>query len=130
MEGKTLIAIVGSLEDAAWGNNFITENELPMQIGIMRKNKVNTDNHVHKMRDRKIKSISNEFHFIVRGKARVSLFGLKKKLITKIMLCPNMFCALFNGGHGYELVKDDTLMIEVKNGEFSEDLTLDKEKIK
>jgi hypothetical protein len=119
MDGQTLIAIVGNLTDASWGNNFITENELPMQIGIMRKGKDKVENHIHKIRNRQVKSISNEFHYVVRGKAIVSLFGMGKNLITKITLVPEMFCALYNGGHGYEIIKEDTLMLEIKNGNFT-----------
>ena len=119
MDGKTLIAIVGTIGDAKWGNDFITESELPMQIGIMRKNKEVIQSHIHKIRNRQTKSISNEFHYVVRGKVIVSLFGLTKNLLAKIMLCPEQFCVLYNGGHGFEVIEDDTLMLEVKAGAFT-----------
>jgi hypothetical protein len=128
MDGQMLIAIVGDFQDAGRGNNFVTENELPMQLGIMRKNKEYVANHIHKIRNRQAKSISNEFHYVVRGKVLVSLFGYQKNLITKIMLTPEMFCMLFNGGHGFEIIKDDTIMFEVKNGSFSGEIMDDKEK--
>lgn len=119
MDGETLIAIVGSLDDAGWGNNFITEHELPMQMGIMRMNKGKIQGHIHKIRNRQFKSISNEFHMVIRGKVLISLYNFEKKLLDKIMVCPNMFCILYNGGHGFEIIKDDTLMIEAKCGSFT-----------
>jgi hypothetical protein len=119
MDGQILIAIVGDFKDVGWGNNFITENGLPMQIGIMRKNKEYVSNHIHKVRNRQFESISNEFHYVVRGKVIVSLFSTAKDLITKIMLGSEMFCALYNGGHGFEIIKDDTLILEIKNGSFT-----------
>lgn len=120
MDGDILIAIVGSLEDIGWGNNFITEPELQMQLGTMRFHKDEiVKAHIHKIRNRQFKSISCEFHYVVRGKMRVGLFKNDKSLITKIMLTPNMFCALYNGGHSYEVVKDDTLMMEVKIGSYT-----------
>lgn len=126
-DNGTLLAIVGSMEDMPYGNNFITEPALPMQLGIVRTNKGAVQNHIHKIRNRQSKSISNEFHMIVSGKAIVSIFNYSKELITKVTLCPNMFCALFNGGHGYEFIKDDTIMIEVKLGNF-DGVEVDKEK--
>jgi hypothetical protein len=119
VDGDTLIAIVGSLEDAAWGNKFVTENELPMQMGIMRLNKSEIQNHVHKIRNRQLKTISNEFHMVIRGRAMLRLFNKEKELVAKQMLCPNMFCILYSGGHGYEIIRDDTLMVEVKLGAYS-----------
>lgn len=119
MDGETLVAIIGTFQDVAYGNNFITEPELPMQLGIIRSNKGKVDNHIHKIRNRQVKSISNEFHMIVNGKAIVYLYGYTKNLVHKELLHPGSFCALFNGGHGYEIVKDDTILLEVKNGAFS-----------
>jgi len=124
----TLIALVGSFDDAGWGNNFLTDTNLPMQLGVMRKNKEHITNHIHKIRNRQCKSISNEFHYVIRGKVIVSLFNYEKELVTKVMLMPNMFCILYSGGHGFEILKDDTLMIELKSGSFTS-TDEDKEKI-
>lgn len=118
-DNGTLIAIVGSFEDAGWGNNFITEPNLPMQLGVLRMNKEKIKDHIHKIRNRQCKSISNEFHLVLRGKVLVKLYNIEQKLIDKIVLSTNMFCALYNGGHGYEILKEDTLMIEIKMGEYT-----------
>jgi hypothetical protein len=119
MDGQILIAIVGDFKDAVYGNHFITENELPMQLGIIRKDKDKIPNHIHKIRNRQVKSISNEFHYVFRGKILASLFGSGKNLIAKIILNPGMFCALYNGGHGFKIIKDDTIMLEVKMGNYT-----------
>lgn len=126
-DGKTLIALIGSFEDLGKGNHFLTENELPMQVGVLKSDKAKVANHIHKIRNRQTKSISNEFHLVVKGKVEISLYNYAKKLIQKVMLVPNMFCLLVNGGHGFEIVKDDTIMVEVKAGEFTS-VTDDKEK--
>jgi hypothetical protein len=125
-QGK-LIAIIGSVEDMAIGNNFITDASLPMQLGVLRSDKGKLQNHIHKIRNRQNKSISNEFHMVVKGKVIVSLFNDEKVLVAHNVLCPNMFCLLVNGGHGYEILKDDTIMVEVKNGAF-DGVEIDKEK--
>lgn len=119
VDNGILIAIVGSLQDMAYGNNFITEPELPMQIGVMRFNKCKINNHVHKVRNRQTKSISNEFHMVVEGKAILSLFNPNKNLVTKMTLNSGMFCALYNGGHGYEIIRDNTVIVEVKAGNYT-----------
>lgn len=127
MDGSTLIAIVGSLQDVEYGTNFVTEPELPMQLGIIRVDEGKIQNHIHKVQDWTMKSIANEFHIVITGKVFVSLFNNSKILVSKIMLVPGMFCMLFNGGHGYDIVEDDTIIIEVKNG-FYKDSETDKEK--
>jgi len=127
LDNKELIAIIGNVEDMPKGNNFITDSNLPMQVGIMRNDKVRLQNHIHKVRNRQFKSISNEFHMVVRGKVQVSLFNDEKKMVHRSVLCPNMFCLLINGGHGYEILKDDTIMVEVKSGSFTT-IEEDKEK--
>ena len=127
MDGDVLIAIVGSMDDAGWGSTFVTENSLSMQLGVMRKNKGDIQNHIHKVRNRQTKSISTEFHYVVRGKVLVRLYGYQRNLIAKVMLTPQMYCMLFNGGHGFEIVKDDTLMFECKLGNYT-NVEEDKEK--
>lgn len=128
VDNGNLIAIVGSLQDVAHGNTFVTDPELPMQLGIMRNDKGVISNHIHKVRNRQVKSISNEFHMVITGKVILSLFNASKNLITKMTLCPGMFCMLFNGGHGYEIIRDDTIMVEVKLGEYTGNISDDKEK--
>lgn len=118
-DGDTLIALVGSFDDLGKGNHFLTESKLPMQIGVLKADKSKVQNHIHKIRKRKVDSISNEFHLVVKGKVEVSLFNYAKQLISKVMLMPNMFCLLVNGGHGFNIVKDDTIMVECKVGEYT-----------
>ncbi len=119
MDGETLIAIVGNFEDAGWGNNFYTDKELNMQLGCLRKNKEKIQSHIHKIRNRQFKSISNEFHMVLRGKVLVTFYNESKKIIDKFMMGTNMFSILYNGGHGFEILKEDTLMVEVKSGEYT-----------
>lgn len=119
LDKGTLIAIVGSVDDMPKGNNFITDNDLPMQVGIMHVDKTALcKNHVHKMRSHQYKAISIEYHMITKGKVRLSLFRDDKTLIKKMILKPNMFSLLIHGGHGYEILEDDTVMVECKLGQF------------
>ena len=129
MDGETLIAIVGSFDDAKWGNTFITNKELPMQIGFLRTNKGDggVEKHIHKIRNRQVKSITNEYFYMIRGKANVFFYNFNKEIVGKALLTPKMFCCLYNGGHSLEFIKDDSLMVEVKNGAFT-DISDDKEK--
>jgi hypothetical protein len=119
LDKGTLIAITGSVDDMPKGNNFITDNDLPMQVGIMHADKTDSyKNHIHKVRNHQYTSISMEYHIIIRGKVRLSLFNDDKTLIKKIILKPNMFSLLVHGGHGYEVLEDDTVMVECKLGNF------------
>jgi hypothetical protein len=115
----TLIAIVGSVDNMPKGNNFITDNDLPMQVGVVHADKAETlKNHIHKTRDHRYQAISIEYHMVVKGRVRLSLFNDDKTLIKKMILKPNMFSLLIHGGHGYEILEDDTVVVECKLGKF------------
>lgn len=118
MDGSVLVAIVGSFDDVPWGNKFVSDEKLPMQLGTLRVNRGIINNHLHKEKNIQFKSIACEFHYIVRGKALLNIFNMKGKLMDTMMLLPNMFCMLYNGGHGYEILKNDTLIIETKIGAY------------
>lgn len=116
---RTLIAIVGDLENLKLGNNFITNPELNMQVGVLKENKKVLRTHIHKVRNRNVHSISNEFCYVVRGSIKVKLYDYSKEFIDEVVMPSGTFCVLYNGGHGFEILEDNSLIIEVKAGAFT-----------
>ena len=58
---------------------------------------------------------------------KVTFYTLEKLEFCYRVLSQGDFIMLFDGGHGFEVLQNDTVFIEVKNGQFV-DTETDKEK--
>jgi hypothetical protein len=116
-EGQ-LICII--YRDADWvpGLNFITPNDLAVQVGSWwyQKGKA-LDPHSHKTYER-CNSLTMEMVYVKKGAMLLNLFNNADKLIEKIKLLEGDTAVLCAGGHGYEILEDNTQVIEAKNGPF------------
>jgi hypothetical protein len=61
---------------------------------------------------------TQEVVFVRQGRLRADIFGADKKLFTSVELCQGDVAVFLNGGHGYEILEDDTKVLEVKNGPY------------
>lgn len=75
--------------------------------------------HVHIPRKR-ITNRLQECFIVLKGKARMDLFGPDKKFFKSIYLKPGQLFIALAGGHGFQMM-EDTEMVELKNGPFKED---------
>ena len=99
------------------GITFFTDNESSQQLAFMShpKGKI-IQPHIHNKRPRTIENIQ-EVLFIKTGKLKVEFYDSDNaKFETKILLKGDVIL-LANGGHGFEVLEDLT-MIEVKQGPF------------
>lgn len=122
-----IIAIKYELSEWPEGLNFITSNELAIQVSswLYKKGKI-LDSHYHK----EYKRFSNktmEMIYVVDGSMKVSLFDLEKNLIEKFTVKKGDTAIFVDGGHGYEILEDNTRIIESKNGPF---ISVEKDKEK
>ena len=100
------------------GLNFITPDEMFVQVGSWwyEKGKV-LDKHVHKDFDRVAKR-TQECVYVRRGSMRVTLFTEELIEFKTFDLKEGDLAVFAYGGHGYEILEDDTQIIESKNGPF------------
>lgn len=105
---------------SSWGKGltFLTEDKDFIQVGIWEYDKgLKLQPHIHNEINREV-SKTQEVVFVKSGRVAASIFDEEKNLVRKIELNPGDILILFGGGHGYEILEDNTYVLEVKNGPY------------
>jgi len=125
-KGK-ILSIVYRDEDWVEGLNFITPDELFIQVGSWwyQKGK-KLDSHIHNDFERKAMR-TQEMTYVKRGSMRVLLYDEDKNYLEDFIIKEGDIAVFAYGGHGYEILDDNTQIIESKNGPFI-DVKTDKTK--
>ena len=125
-KGK-IISIVYRDSDWVKGLNFITPDEMFVQVGSWwyQKGK-KLESHVHKDFERKAMR-TQEMTYVKKGSMLVLLYDDNQKYLEDFIIKEGDTAVFAYGGHGYEILEDDTQIIEAKNGPFI-DVETDKEK--
>ena len=125
-DGK-IISIIYRDSDWVKGLNFITPDELFVQVGSWWYDKGRKlDSHIHKEFDR-VANRTQETIYVKQGSVKVLLFSEKEVFFEEYILYQGDLAVFCYGGHGYEILEDDTQIIESKNGPFIS-VDLDKKK--
>ncbi|MBN1384053.1 MAG: hypothetical protein JW983_04120 [Elusimicrobia bacterium] len=111
-------AIVFSEEPIPEGLTFYTQDSDYLQVASWNYNKGrHLKAHAHKLCPR-TSDITQEFVFIKKGSIRVYMYNRDGKLIKNFDLHGNDFMIIFEGGHAYDILEDNTEVMEVKNGPY------------
>ncbi len=98
--------------------NFFTNNKLPFQVGLFNHPKNHQIiPHQHKKKINKINQTS-EFLYVISGKIQVDFFNKKKLKINSQILKTRDMILLFDGGHGFKMLKK-SILVEIKQGPFN-----------
>lgn len=73
--------------------------------------------HKHNRVNRSI-THTQEVVFIRKGALRATVYDPEGKAVEQILLREGDTLVLLNGGHGYEILDNDTQVLEVKNGPY------------
>lgn len=121
------LAIIYRDNDWIEGLNFITPNELFVQVGSWwyQKGK-KLASHVHNDFERKTMR-TQEMTYVKNGSMRVLLYDEEHNYLKDFVLHQGDLAVFAYGGHGYEILEDNTKIIEAKNGPFI-DVETDKTK--
>ena len=122
-----ILSIVYKEEDWVEGLNFITPGELFVQVCSWwyQKGK-KLASHIHNDFERKTMR-TQEMTYVKKGSMRVLLYDDEQNFIDDYILNEGDLSVFAYGGHGYEILEDDTKIIEAKNGPFI-DVEIDKTK--
>jgi len=113
-----IISIVYRNDDWVEGLNFITPNELFIQVGSWWYEKgKKLASHVHNDFPREALR-TQEMTYVKKGSMRVLLYDENKKYLEDFVINEGDLAVFAYGGHGYEILQDDTQIIEAKNGPF------------
>ena len=122
-----IISIIYRDKDWVKGLNFITPDELFVQVGSWWYDKgKKLDSHIHKEFDRN-STRTQETIYVKQGSVKVFLFTEEEEFFKDYILNQGDLAVFGYGGHGYEILEDDTQIIESKNGPFIS-VDLDKKK--
>jgi len=122
-----IISIIYRDKDWVKGLNFITPGELFVQVGSWWYDKGRKlDSHIHKEFDRTA-TRTQETIYVKQGSVKVLLFTEEEEFFQDYVLHKGDLAVFGYGGHGYEILEDNTQIIESKNGPF---ISVDKDKKK
>jgi len=115
---EQIIAIIYRNSDWIPGLNFITPSELFLQVGSWwyQKGK-KLQSHFHKNLLREANR-TQEMTYVKQGSMKVTLYSDDKSIINEFILEKGDLAIYAYGGHAYEILSDDTQIIEAKNGPF------------
>ena len=116
--GGKLFCILYKESDWVKGLNFITRDEDFIQAGSWwyDKGKI-LDSHTHNEFPRTAMR-TQESVYVVQGSMKVKLYSEKHEYIEEYIMHKGDLAVFTGGGHGYEILEDDTKIIETKNGPF------------
>ena len=121
------IAIIYRDEDWVEGLNFITPDNLFVQVGSWWYQKGRKlDSHIHNDFDR-VATRTQEMTYVKSGSMKVLLYDEDMNYFDEFILHKGDLAVFAYGGHGYEILEDNTKIIEAKNGPFV-DVETDKTK--
>ena len=106
--------------DADWveGLNFITPNEMFVQVGSWWYHKgKKLASHVHNDFER-LTSRTQEMTYVKKGSMRVLLYDNDQQYLEDFILNEGDTAVFAYGGHGYEILDNNTQIIEAKNGPY------------
>jgi hypothetical protein len=108
------------IRDADWeeGLNFASAEEDYQQVGFWNYNKgQKLQAHLHLIAPRQVLK-TQEIIFVKQGKMRADIYSEKEKFLQSIELKAGDTCIFLNGGHGYEILENNTKVLEIKNGPY------------
>ncbi len=125
-DGGKLLAIVKRGEDWIPGLHFWTAPEAFIQAASWRypAGKQLAD-HRHKIYERTV-TRTQEVVFVKQGSMKIRIYTDHGRLVRTLILKCGDLAVMLEGGHGYEILEEDSQVLEVKNGPFI-DVSVDKE---
>ena len=113
-----VIAVVRRYSDWNDGLDFVTNEDAYIQIGTWKYDSGKVlDRHEH---NRVVRSsdLTQECVFVVSGSMYVSFYNSNRVFITRIKLNQFDYAVILGGGHSYEIIDDNTRILEAKNGPY------------
>ena len=114
--GKRLAIYIPS----SWGKglNFFSEEHDFLQVGSWRYDHgTRLQPHVHNEVKREVIR-TQEMIFVRSGRVAATILDEDEGFVERLELDPGDALVLLGGGHGYEILEDDTQVLEVKNGPY------------
>lgn len=118
MDGDLILAVI--IRDTDWeeGLNFVSSEGDYQQVGIWGYDKgKKLAPHIHLIEPREVLR-TQEVVFVKDGRIRANIYTEKEQFLTSVELKRGDTIILLKGGHGYEILEDNTKILELKNGPY------------
>lgn len=106
--------------DTAWkaGLTFFSKDDDFIQVGVWGYSKgKKLQAHIHNEVSRNV-LWTQEVIFVRKGKIQSNIFDTKGKKVAELNVGEGDIIMLLRGGHGYDILEDETEVLEVKNGPY------------
>jgi hypothetical protein len=117
-DGEIVLAIL--IRGTDWGNglNFFSSINDYLQVGTWRYDKGHKlSAHIHRIEPRFVQR-TQEVIFVKEGRVKADIYKEKHEFLRSLELGKNDALVLLSGGHGFEVLEDNTEVLEVKNGPY------------
>jgi uncharacterized cupin superfamily protein len=113
------IAIHIESKDIREGLNFYSNPNDFLQVGTWKyKGGLYLGPHAHNKGTNRIIDRTQEVVHVLRGMLRADILTEEGLLLDSIVLQGGDTLVLLSGGHGYETLNEDTMVLEIKNGPY------------
>ena len=117
-EGKALHMVCRPNATDATRTDVVDDEEY-MQLAILKFDKGRTFvPHKHIEKEVPPFAIAQESWVVIRGKVKAFFYDLDDELLCTEELCAGDVSITLYGGHNYEILEDDTLVLEYKTGPY------------
>ena len=116
-DGEVLARLVRS---SNWneGLGFYSNDNEVIQVGTWHYNKgKELMKHMHNEVERTILR-TNEVLYVVSGKVKAFIYDLRENFVEELEVNSGGTLILLDCGHGYEIMDDNTRVVEIKNGPY------------
>ena len=97
----------------------VVPGEENLQLAILKMQKGKTfPPHKHIFKPVPNQSMAQESWAVIRGKVKVTFYDLDDEILTTMILGPGDLSITLRGGHTYEILEEDTLVLEYKSGPY------------
>ena len=126
--GNKIVARIIGAEELTGPFKFFTEDEDNLQVSRWNHPKgYKCKPHFHNPIPRAIEMV-NEVIIVLEGEVMVTIYSPENKPFTQRVLRKLDVFHAIECGHGYDVLTDDTCVLEVKNGPFMGDDNYDQER--
>ena len=114
----TLLAQIIAIDECKEEFNFFTRQEDALQIGLFRYGEGRIiQNHVHNIFPRTAEKTC-EMLLVLQGRMRADIYTNEREFVQSEEVGANELIILLDGGHGFQVLEPDTVILEAKNGPY------------
>jgi hypothetical protein len=89
-----------------------------LQVSAIRLSQAKTIR-PHKHKDTARNTIgTQESWIVISGLLKANIYDIDESLLDTVSLGPGMCMTLYNGGHNFEVISNDAVIYEIKNGPY------------